>query len=350
MSDERKMLTLDEIEKEIRSQVIQNIQIDPNAVCGSNPPTGTNGCWFCPSAYYPRNNPSTMSSDFFEHVLSEIAEGIKLGFIGAGFTLWLSSYNDLLLAKHLKEYLDSLRRHKWRFSVLTNGVGLLKNVDLLNRYKDVIAGYLVDLPTGNAEDYARLTKNAPHIFEQIVQGLRELYNRDPGLYERTMVITVNGAYDDQVARAQLGYNLPIGDTDKQIKQLKYLFPYFNIHEARPLCDRAGLLADVGIIDNSVMSVRKWWKLPIENGGFAIGCNGGGESRLGRLGEWLHVGSSGDSRGTRGPLYTCCQDMLEESVYGNLRDSHLVDLIYSEERIIQIDKMLKSKCLRCWFSE
>jgi hypothetical protein len=345
---DRSPLSLENISKIILETEIKSVQVDPNVFCGSNPPSGTCGCWFCPTTYYKRTNPSIMSPELFNHILTELDNGVNSGFINKNYTLWLSSYNDLLLDHHLGSRLESLREHQLRFTVLTNGIGLLRNIDLVDNYKDVIAGYLVNLPAGNALDYSRLTPNPPYIFDQILQGLQNIYNKDPDYYKDKITITVNGAYDDSHARLQLKYNLPIGDTNKQIEQLKSRFPFFKVHEARPLCDRAGLLADVEIINNSVFPIREWWRLPV-GAEFAVGCNGGGESQLGRLGEWLHIGSSGDEKGARAPLYSCCQDMLETSVYGNLRDNYLVDLIYSKERVVQIDKMLKTKCLRCWFS-
>jgi hypothetical protein len=336
--EERKPLSLDEIRAEIKSQPIRQIQIDPNAACGSR-------CWFCPVRYYSRPSNDVMTPEEFDHVLCEIEDGVVHKVIDSRYTLWLSSYNDIIIDPHLSSRLETLRKHHLRFTVLTNGIGLLKNVDIVNRYKDVIAGYLVNLPAGNAEDYAKFTLNPPHVFDQIKQGLYALYNRDPGLYEKILTITVNGAFDDTRARAQLKYDLPIGDTDKQVRQLKNLFPFFNIHEARPLCDRAGLLKDHAI-DNSVPLIRQVWRLPVFKEGeeaFAVGCNGGGESNLGRLGEWLHIGS-------RSNAYLCCQDYGESSTFGSVKDSRLVDLIHCEERVIQIDKMLRGKCLRCWFAK
>jgi hypothetical protein len=334
MSEERQENSLEEIKEHLCSTLITAVQVDPNAFCGSS-------CWFCPVRYYKRRNPHIMSPEEFEVVLSSLAGGVDNKCIDPGFTLWLSSYNDVLIAPDLKGYLDALRKYHWRFTVLTNGIGLLENVDIVNRYKDVIAGYLVNLPAGNAVDYARFTRNSPETFNKIVRGLRELYNRDPGLYEKTITVTVNGAFDDQHARAQLKYSLPIGDTDKQVKQIRFLFPYLNIHEARPLCDRAGLLKDSSVIDNTVMPIREWWKLPV-GAEYAVGCNGGGGSRLGRLSSWLHVSSSSC-------LYTCCQDFLETFEYGNLLEENLVDLVHSDRRVIAVSKSLKELCTRCWFS-
>jgi uncharacterized Fe-S cluster-containing radical SAM superfamily protein len=332
--DEARERSLEEIREILRSTKITAVQLDPNAICGS-------ACWFCPVRYYKRTAPNVMSPDEFEAILGKISLGIEGGFIEPNFTLWLSSYNDILLDPNLKSRLDALRQRRWRFTVLTNGVGLLPSIDLLNRYKDVIAGYLVNLPAGNAEDYAKFTKNSPETFDKIVQGLRDLYNRDPGHYERVITITVNGAFDDKHARLQLNYDLPIGDTDKQIRHLKFLFPDFNVHEARPLCDRAGLLKDAGVIDNTVMPIREWWKLPVGSN-YATGCNGGGDSTLGRLSNWLHVSSTGR-------LYSCCQDFLEFFDYGSLLESDLDDLIYSEDRVEAVRKSLRNMCTRCWFS-
>ena len=236
------MITLEEIKKEVNETPIGFIQIDTNSVCGSK-------CWCCPVRYYKRKHVSIMSEDMFESILTQLDEGIKENYVLPSISIWLSSYNDVLHDPFLKDRLDRMRQHGRQFQLLTNGINLLKCADLLSEYEDVIHGYSVNLIAGNAEDYAKYTNNDASIFPQIIKGLNYLYSKNPNRYKQIVSVIVNGVYDDDVAKLQTKIEMPVGDTDKQMEQLKKLLPY-KIFDARPLCDRAGLLKKVNILDNA----------------------------------------------------------------------------------------------------
>ncbi|HBG07658.1 MAG: hypothetical protein A2075_09040 [Geobacteraceae bacterium GWC2_58_44] len=262
---------------------ITNIQIDPNANCGSN-------CWFCPVRYIERPAGQVMPQLLFESLLDGILDGIKQGSIEEDFTLWLSSYNDILLDPLLAERLHALRARGMKFCCLTNGIGLLSHHQLLHEYRDVVVCYSVDLPAGNPESYAKHTLNPPATFGIILNGLQALHALDPTHYSHAVHVGVNGAHDADWSRKQILYDLPAGDTDLQLQQLQEKLPmYPRVEAMRPLADRAGHLSSHAI-DNAV-----------DRPGTA-GCN--------RLTEWLHVNSSGQA-------YTCCQDYLEAYQYADL---------------------------------
>lgn len=308
--------------------MIEHVQIDTNAYCGSK-------CWFCPVKYYKRPHYEIMSNELFENILMQFQNGIFENYVSPNYTVWLSSYNDILQDTYLIERLSSLRKFGKQFQLLTNGIGILKNLDTLIEFEDVIHGYSVNLCAGNSEDYSKFTGNGEEIFTQIISGLIGLYSRNPDRYRQIVTVSVNGAHDDPIGRVQLKYDLPIGDTNKQISQLKKLLPY-KISDARPLCDRAGLLRKVNIIDNQAEGVRELWKLPVDAES-ATGCNGGS-----RLDKWIHIGVNGG-------LYLCCQDFFEKYCYGNARDGKIFldnngTLCYTLRQ-----KMLNEVCRFCWFS-
>lgn len=308
--------------------MIEHVQIDTNAYCGSK-------CWFCPVKYYQRPHHEIMSNELFENILTQFKNGISEGYVIPNYTIWLSSYNDVLQDRFLKNRLNLLRNYGKQFQLLTNGIGLLKNIDILSEFEDVIHGYSVNLCAGNKEDYSKFTGNGEEVFGQIIEGLVSLYSKNPDRYRQIVTISVNGAYDDPIGRIQLKYNLPEGDTDKQIGQLRKLLPY-KISDARPLCDRAGLLRKVNIIDNQAGNVRSMWKLPV-GVETATGCNGGN-----RLDKWIHVGSNGN-------LYLCCQDFFEKYSYGNAKNGKIFLDFYGNECYDLKYKMLKDVCRSCWFS-
>ena len=315
---------IEQILNQIKESKILQVQIDSSGFCGSQ-------CRFCCVRYLKRPSNEVMSKELFRDVIKQVATLYSDEVPG----IWLSSYNDILLDPFLKDRLLTLREHGLSFVVLSNAIGLLKSLELLNEYKDVISGYSFNVPAGNAEDYSLFTFNPEKTFYLIIDGLLGLYNLDPEKYNREVSITVNGSFSDEYGRAQLKYSPPDGDTEKQVGQLKNLLPYEKISDARPLCDRAGNLKEFAI-DNSVMPIREWWKLPI-GAEVASGCNGGS-----RLLEWVHVTNSGN-------LITCCQDFQEIFSWGSLKNDRLVNLLYSKQRAKAIEDTLRDLCTKCWFS-
>lgn len=308
--------------------LINHVQIDTNAYCGSK-------CFCCPVRYYKRPHISLMSNILFDSILCQLDTGISDGYVSPNYMVWLSSYNDILHDTFLKDRLDIMRQHGKSFQLLTNAVKLLESVDLLDEYQDVIQGFSINIPAGNKESYQTYTQNDQSFFDHIIKGLTYLYSKNPFRYKQIVSIIVNGVYDDPIGRIQMKFDMPMEDTNTQVSQLKELQP-FNVHDARPLCDRAGLLRAVNIIDNQAEGVREQWKLPVGTTK-AAGCNGGS-----RLLEWVHISSKGD-------LYTCCQDYLEKYSYGNLSDTSLKDLLFSDEHDKIIDKTLEELCINCWFA-
>ena len=302
--------------------MIKNIQIDTTGFCGSQ-------CWYCPVRYIPRPTQGIMKDFEFRNILEEAANlNPKPG-------LWLAAYNDILLDPLLEFRLEAMRDYGFAFAVITNGIGLSKNGPLLYKYRDVIAGFSIDVPAGNAKDYKRFTLNSSDVFDQIILGITLLYNNYSDAFGNMLNITVNGVYDDEYARNQLKFPMPMGDTDKQIAQLTELLPFAKVNGARPLCDRAGNLAEFAI-DNSTSPCRDNWKLPM-GATKASGCNAGD-----RLESWLHFASNLD-------VYTCCQDYRQVHTYANKLGRSLQDIIDSQERKVAIAYSLEDLCPKCQFS-
>ena len=291
---------------------VKNVQIDTNARCGSQ-------CWFCPVRYIPRPPGQVMPQELFESILDGITQAMIMGSVAADWQLWLSSYNDVLLDPLLEERLQALRQRGLRFTCLTNGIGIRRNVELLHRYSDVIGGFGVNLPAGDEESYSLHTGNPPETFGQIIAGLTALYGRDPEYYGRVMSVCVNGGYDSQPG---LSYPLEDGDTDRQVKTLADILPMYRVTYARPLADRAGHLKPYAL-DNGIDRPAK-------------GCNCNGD----RIIEWAHINSFGQ-------MYACCQDYEEKTIYADLREVsfHKAASMGKSALIRQTRDML---CRRCAF--
>lgn len=326
-------LSLAYIRQSLHETVIRNVALDTNAACGSR-------CWFCPVRYYERPSRNLMSPGLFRAVCDQLQDGVERGLVAPQFTLWLSSYNDILIDPHLADRLAVLRDHGWRVTVFSNALGLLAALPLLEASRDVITGYGFDVPAGDPAAYERHTLNSRDAFERVMTGLQRLYALDPPYYDRCVAIRVNGAFDGRLDRTMLVYDLPLGDTDRQVAALRSRLPYSKIEAFRPLCDRAGLLRPFAL-DNSVAAHRPGWRLPQGATG-AIGCGSGTEPAQTRLFGWIHINASAS-------LFGCCHDFLEKSVYGNLRDADLRSLLMSEARVTMIDRHARTDCLRCCFA-
>lgn len=310
--------------------MLNQIQIDTSSHCGSK-------CWFCPVRYIERPNNNSLSDDLFEIIIKQLNPLKEAGIADPNLTIWLAAYGDILLDPRLEQRLHILRQHNFKVPIVSNGIGLSSKYLLLDNYKDVVGNFSINLPAGNKTDYSEYTLNKPQLFDKIIEGIISLYNQDPEHYSQTIRVNINGAYThDACGRNQLIYPLPDGDTEKQLKQLKRLLPtQIKVGDARPLCDRAGLLREYAI-NNAALPNRKNWNLPVD-AEKAKGCNGGD-----RLNSWLHITSSGNIVG-------CCQDYMETITFGNIRVNSLEQLWFSYERQLMIEHMLRTLCVKCQFS-
>jgi len=277
-----------------------------------------------------------MPLKMFEGILEQLNEMKELRVADKNLTLWLAAYGDPLFDELLEARLKLLRNYHYRVPIVTNAVNLALTYKILLKYSDVVGNLSVNIPAGNPMDYNRYTLNPDFIFFNIVESLNILVMSDSSFGTRIKV-NVNGAYThDENGRCQLKFNLADGDTDSQVEQLReHLCEEICISDARPLCDRAGLLSRVAI-DNSAMPNRLNWNLPV-GAEKASGCNGGD-----RLKSWLHITNTGK-------IIACCQDYLETTVFADLSDMRLIDIWNSPEREKVEDRMLKSMCLKCCFS-
>jgi radical SAM protein with 4Fe4S-binding SPASM domain len=311
--------------------MLKHVQIDTTGWCGSK-------CWFCPVRYFDRPNAPfvhMLPLDVFENILNQLVNLKETGIADRNLTLWLSAYGDPLADTYLDFRLRQVGEHGFLIPIVTNGVYLEKNVDTIIRRNNCIGNFSINIPAGNRDDYFKYTLNDPSVFDSIIRGITGLIDADE-TFKTRIHVNVNGAYThDENGRCQLLYPLPDGDTDKQVQQLKELLPDVTVHDARPLCDRAGLLATVAI-NNSAMPNRLNWRLPV-GATTATGCNGGD-----RLDSWLHITNAGK-------VIACCQDYQEVSVFGDIEKQTLLEIWNSDERQRMKETMLSGLCVKCHFS-
>ena len=318
------------------------VQIDVNGLCNA-------GCWFCPVSY--EGNPKSAIRDMelgeLDHILSQLHAG-KGDFVDPNLTnIFTANYNEVLLYKNFEEMFDVYRKYGFTINILTNGTPLTKKkVDIIKKNIDVVGGILLNIPSGDKTRWSKYVNLNEKMFDKMVasvlystEELKELVEEDRfylmvnGLNSNSLV--ENGGWLDILPGApDLNLDVESGDLAQEVLLLKSLFPSIQVFPAHHLYDRAGHLADSGIIDQT-SAINKYLA---GEGKKVIGCNGGLGVRS-RTNEWIHINPNGD-------FFICCADFDFKTVYGNSNKSTIKDIWLSKERTDMIEDSYSSMCTRC----
>ena len=304
--------------------MIKYIQLDPNGLCNA-------GCWFCPVAY--ESNPAigikTMPVETIRSIIEQVKNGIG-DFVSPEFNfVYTAHYNEVLLYKHFEEMLKIFREYKIGTMVLTNGISLTKDkTDLITEYKDVVWGLHFNIPSANAEVWAKMTNKNIKMHDKVMDNVRYSINTFPS--ER-ISLQINGVNESSLQHITLMENAPdldldenTGDTAIAYKEMTERFPEIPISINTSLVDRAGYL-----------DVRKVMKNEINNTGKVIGCNNMGS----RPDTWIHINANGD-------VFICCNDYDFETVFGNINEKSIKEIWESEERKNMISHSYNTLCRTC----
>jgi MoaA/NifB/PqqE/SkfB family radical SAM enzyme len=304
--------------------LIKLIQLDPNGLCNA-------GCWFCPVAY--EENPAIGRKTMEPATIRSIVEQIKAGmgdFVDPNFCfVYTAHYNEVLLYKHFKEMLDIFREYKLGTMVLTNGIALTKEkTDLITEYSDVVLGLHFNIPSANAETWAKMTNKNPKMHERVMQNVR--YAIDTFPVER-ISLQINGIKESSLEYMSLLENAPeldldneTGDTATAYKEMTERFPEIPISINASLVDRAGYL-----------DVRRIMKNDIKPKGKVVGCNNMGS----RPDTWIHINANGD-------VFICCNDYDFETVFGNIHQTSIKEIWESQARKDMIEHSYNTLCRTC----
>jgi MoaA/NifB/PqqE/SkfB family radical SAM enzyme len=318
------------------------VQIDVNGLCNA-------GCWFCPVSY--EGNPKSAIRDMelgeLDHILSQLHAG-KGDFVDPNLTnIFTANYNEVLLYKNFEEMFDVYRKYGFTINILTNGTPLTKKkVDIIKKNIDVVGGILLNIPSGDKSRWSKYVNLNEKLFDKMVasvsyaiEELKELVLEDRfylmvnGLNNNSLV--ENGGWLDILPGApDLNLDVESGDLAQEVILLKSLFPSIQVFPAHHLYDRAGHLADSGIIDQT-SAINKYLA---GEGKKVIGCNGGLGIRS-RTNEWIHINPNGD-------FFICCADFDFKTVYGNSNNSTIKDIWLSKERTDMIEDSYSNMCTKC----
>lgn len=321
---------------------ISMAQIDPNGMCNSK-------CWFCPVAYVP-NPPvgkKTMPISTFESLIQQLMDG-KGDFVSDTFNfIYTAHYNEVLMYAHFEEMLDVLARYGLRTIVLSNGTPLTKKrIDMMAKYKNVVAGVCLNIPAAEATEWARLTGFKPEMFDHMIENIRYFHDTMPEyITNRMFSIQVNGMNRNSLVQSggwlealpdapALDLDVEHGSLRTQVNLFKSLFPATNVYEMPSLVDRAGYLDAHNIITNKTAITKN---LKRDNRR-VVGCGNGIEVG-GRPNGWIHVNANGD-------LFICCNDYDFDTVFGNINDAPLRDIWWSKRHREMVERSYNTMCTTC----
>jgi len=265
--------------------------------------------------------------------IRSIVEQIKAGvgdFVDPNFSfVYTAHYNEVLLYKHFKEMLDIFREYKLGTMVLTNGIALTKEkTDLITEYSDVVLGLHFNIPSANAETWAKMTNKNPKMHERVMQNVR--YAIDTFPVER-ISLQINGIKESSLEYMSLLENAPeldldneTGDTATAYKEMTERFPEIPISVNASLVDRAGYL-----------DIRRIMKNDIKPKGKVVGCNNMGS----RPDTWIHINANGD-------VFICCNDYDFETVFGNVHQTSIKEIWESQARKDMIEHSYNTLCRTC----
>lgn len=321
---------------------IKAVQIDVNGLCNA-------GCWFCPVSY--EGNPKSAIRDMelgeLENILSQLHKGKGTLVDPDLVNIYTANYNEVLLYKNFEAMFDLYRKYNFTINILTNGTPLTKNkVDIIKKNIDVVGGILLNIPSGDKNRWSKYVNMNEKLFDKMIKNvsyaveeLKELIPQDRfhlmvnGLNTNSLV--ENGGWLDILPGApDLNLDVEHGDLAQEVILLKSIFPSLSIFPAHHLYDRAGHLADSGIIDQTA-AINKYLS---GSGKKVIGCNGGLGVRS-RTNEWMHINPNGD-------VFICCADFDFKTIYGNTNTSSLRDIWDSKERQDMIKDSYSSMCTKC----
>jgi len=331
------------INNNLKKWKIEQAQIDPFGYCNAK-------CWFCPVRYSP--NPSEgkvqMPIELFEKIINNILEerSKEDGIVSKKFNgLYTAHYNEVLLYKHFEQMLEILNKNNLYTMILSNGINLTPDkTDIIKKHQRIISGICLNIPAFEAELWEKRSGIKKEKFGQLISNINyaRMTLRDMVL-NKAFSIQINGI--DETSKYQnngwleLGFEAPDfspNENERQLQLAKSIFPEVNCFKVPHLIDRAGKLHELGIISNKKAINKHLKKRSV------VGCSHGKEIG-GRPFGYLHVNAAGK-------LFLCCHDYDFDTIFGDINESSLRDIWFSENHVNVIENSFNKFCTNCASSE
>lgn len=333
------------IKEQFNKFKIHQMQLDPFGVCNAK-------CWFCPVKYKgnPQEGKETMSIELLEKIIKNLVDerDKEDGLVAKTFNgFYTAHYNEILLYKYFKEFLQICRKYKMQTMILTNGVPMTpEKTDMIAEYKDVINGVCFNIPSFSPNIWSKRAGININQYNKLVNNvIYAIQKLDYMVKSKALSIQMNGVNDMSFSERggwiDKGENFPLdidlnpitGELAEQYQIAQKMFPNVQIFTVPSLIDRAGLLADVisnkGSIERNLMQNQDKK---------VIGCGNGFEVG-GRPIGWIHVNAAGDA-------FLCCNDYDFDFKFGNFKTQQLSDFWGKQEHIDKIQESYDTICRNC----
>lgn len=258
-------------------------------------------CRFCPVHIEPKQR-SIMSLQFFKKIIEKAVKHETIRFVT------FNSYNETTINPILDKYILVLADSNMKLQLHTNGTGLTFNKLRLLAQCDVLDSLFFNIPTLNELDFYNLTRAPVKSYKL----LREKVESAMKLGLPIKFSVQGNAYTVKDTTDQIRYWLGSAFDQDMIS---------NWHTT----DRAGLL-------------RNEYSHNVNIRGKLMGCTD--------VLQRLYVGVKGD-------CFQCCEDYYQETVYGNIMDGEISQILLSDgaknmRQYVYGDKLANDTylCRRC----
>lgn len=339
------MITKDEIRESLNKFQINDIQFDLNGFCNGK-------CWYCPVKYDSQPLRQNMPIKDVEKILDNIVEE-KGKLLSPNFMhIYTAHYNEIVLYPYFEEYLKLLSERNINTMVLTNGMGLSQKVsDIIAKYERNISGINFNIPAIEKNEWSKQSGFPVEKHEQLLNNIDYLLKVLPErVKNKSISVGMNGINERSfyeiggwIEKLPNFPDVANSTLSEQEKLFKEYFPDLQIYSNPSIVDRNNLLEKNQIY--SLTKANEKYNKRTE----CIGCRNGSRSfkegeLTGRIYGWLHINSFGE-------LFLCCQDYNQVTKFGNILESSIRDVWFSEEHVDLIYNELNfGMCTTCNFAQ
>ena len=247
------MITKEEIIKELHNNKVYDIQLDVNGVCNAK-------CWYCPVRYEPQAKRQNLSVENLRILLDKLVDERGGILTPHQHNIYTASFNEVVLYPYFEDLLIELEKRGFRSMLMTNGVGLTKNIsDIIIKHSSAVSGIHFNIPAFEKELWSKQTGFNESLHMGLIDNIQYVVdNVQSKLRDNRVSLVVNG-YNEKSLKENGGYyenleNFPDIESNVSIKQARMFlerFPSIKIIENTSLNDRDSLLEK-----NEVVSFSK----------------------------------------------------------------------------------------------